>query len=176
MCNVKDAQNYTWYKDNKRILLPRVRYYVKTDRYLRITNVVKSDSGVFVCVASNSYGSVNCTIRLIVEGMICLKKFQLQQSFKIQSYNPRQKCSEGIGNFFPPLPFSVAVFISQRPLRLLDALNVWLLVTSTTARQMFLGHLITKYHFSCKVVKVRSHYSIFRSHNQCFNIVANLDG
>lgn len=71
MCNVKDAQNYTWYKDNKRILLPRVRYFVKTDRYLRITNVVKSDSGVFVCVASNSYGSVNCTIRLIVEGMIC---------------------------------------------------------------------------------------------------------
>ena len=71
-CNVKDAQNYTWYKDGKHIPQPSLRYTVKSYRFLRITNVVKSDSGMFVCVASNSYGRANCTIRLIVEGMIYL--------------------------------------------------------------------------------------------------------
>ena len=68
LCNVKDAQNYTWYKNGKRILQSCLRYCVKPTRFLRILNVVKSDSGMFVCVASNSYGRVNCTIRLIVEG------------------------------------------------------------------------------------------------------------
>ena len=45
-----------------------VRYNVRAARYLRITDVVKSDSGNFSCVASNSYGTANCTVRLIVEG------------------------------------------------------------------------------------------------------------
>ena len=69
LCNVKDAQNYTWYKNGKIILQPSARYTVKSYRFLRITDrVQKSDSGVFVCVATNSYGSTNCTVRLIVEG------------------------------------------------------------------------------------------------------------
>ena len=69
VCNVKDAQNYTWYKNGKTILQPSARYTVKSYRFLRITDrVQKSDSGVFVCVATNSYGSTNCTVRLIVEG------------------------------------------------------------------------------------------------------------
>ena len=69
LCNVKDGQNYTWYKNGKTIL-PDGRYQVKKDRFLRITGrVQKSDSGVFVCVATNKYGSANCTVRLIVEGI-----------------------------------------------------------------------------------------------------------
>ena len=67
MCNVKYAKNYTWYKNHKKIHQPD-RYVVKTPRYLRITDVLKSDSGTFVCIASNKYGTVNCTIRLNVEG------------------------------------------------------------------------------------------------------------
>ncbi|XP_066015534.1 uncharacterized protein [Pocillopora verrucosa] len=66
-CYVKYAQNYTWYKNHKKIHQPADRYVVKTPRYLRITDVLKSDSGTFVCIASNKYGTVNCTIRLIVE-------------------------------------------------------------------------------------------------------------
>ena len=70
LCNVKDAQNYTWYKNGETILQPYGRYTVKSDRFLRITGrVQKSDSGVFVCVATNNYGSANCTVRLIVEGI-----------------------------------------------------------------------------------------------------------
>ena len=70
LCNVKDAQNYTWYRNGKTILQPSGRYTVKKDRFLRIIGrVQKSDSGVFVCVATNNYGSANCTVRLIVEGM-----------------------------------------------------------------------------------------------------------
>ena len=69
LCNVKDGQNYTWYKNGKTIL-PDGRYQVKKDRFLRITGrVQKSDSGVFVYVATNNYGSANCTVRLIVEGI-----------------------------------------------------------------------------------------------------------
>lgn len=66
-CYVKYAQNYTWYKNHKKIHQPADRYVVKTPRYLRITDVLKSDSGTFVCIAANKYGTVNCTIRLIVE-------------------------------------------------------------------------------------------------------------
>ena len=73
LCNVKDAQNYTCYKNGKAILQPYGRYSVKSDRFLRITDrVQKSDSGVFVCVATNNYGRVNCTVRLIVEGITSL--------------------------------------------------------------------------------------------------------
>nr|XP_058958860.1 hemicentin-2-like isoform X2 [Pocillopora verrucosa] len=67
VCNVKYAKNYTWYKNHKKIHQPADRYVVKTPRYLRITDVLKSDSGTFVCIASNKYGTVNCTIRLNVE-------------------------------------------------------------------------------------------------------------
>ena len=67
-CYVKYAQNYTWYKNYKKIHQPADRYVVKIPRYLRITDVLKSDSGTFVCIASNKYGTVNCTIRLNVEG------------------------------------------------------------------------------------------------------------
>ena len=68
VCYVKYAQNYTWYKNHKKIHQLADRHVVKTPRYLRITDVLKSDSGTFVCIASNKYGTVNCTIRLIVEG------------------------------------------------------------------------------------------------------------
>ena len=67
-CYVKYAQNYIWYKNHRKIHQPADRYVVKTPRYLRITDVLKSDSGTFVCIAANKYGTVNCTIRLIVEG------------------------------------------------------------------------------------------------------------
>ncbi|XP_022806015.1 fibroblast growth factor receptor 4-like [Stylophora pistillata] len=67
ICDVKNAQNYTWYKFDRKIHLPSLRYFVKAPSYLQITDVVKSDSGTFVCVASNDYGRVNCTVRLIVE-------------------------------------------------------------------------------------------------------------
>ncbi|PFX15764.1 Fibroblast growth factor receptor 1 [Stylophora pistillata] len=67
MCNVRDQVNYTWYKNGRKIHQPDDRYFVKTPRYLRITDVVKSDSGLFVCVTSNKYGTTNCTTRLIIE-------------------------------------------------------------------------------------------------------------
>ena len=68
ICNVSDAKNYIWYKDERKIHLPSDRYFVKSHWYLQITDVLKSDSGTFVCLASNSYGKLNCTVRLIVEG------------------------------------------------------------------------------------------------------------
>ena len=68
-CNVKQAVSYTWYKNGKVITAAFDRYTVKKYRYLRIANVVKSDSGTFVCVASNPYGSANCTINFLVEGI-----------------------------------------------------------------------------------------------------------
>ena len=69
-CNVKYAQTYTWFKNGARIssISPK-RYNVKQYRYLQITNVMKSDSGLFVCVAKNNIGRVNCTINFLVEGM-----------------------------------------------------------------------------------------------------------
>ncbi|XP_066015638.1 uncharacterized protein [Pocillopora verrucosa] len=67
ICNVSDAKNYIWYKDERKIHLPSDRYFVKSHWYLQITDVLKSDSGTFVCLASNSYGKLNCTVRLIVE-------------------------------------------------------------------------------------------------------------
>ena len=67
-CNVKEAVSYTWYKNGKVIPAAFDRYTVKKNRYLRIVDVVKSDSGLFVCVASNDYGSANCTINFLVEG------------------------------------------------------------------------------------------------------------
>ena len=67
--NVKEAVSYTWYKNGKVITAAFDRYTVKKYRYLRIANVVKSDSGKFVCVASNPYGSANCTINFLVEGI-----------------------------------------------------------------------------------------------------------
>jgi len=66
---VKEAVSYIWYKNGKVITAAFDRYTVKENRYLRIVNVVKSDSGKFVCVASNSYGSANCTINFLVEGI-----------------------------------------------------------------------------------------------------------
>ena len=68
-CNVKGADSYTWYKNGKVIPAAFDRYTVKKYRYLRIVDVVKSDSGLFVCVASNDYGSANCTISFLVEGI-----------------------------------------------------------------------------------------------------------
>ena len=68
-CNVKEAVSYTWYKNGKVIPAAFDRYTVKKNRYLRIVDVVKSDSGLFVCVASNDYGSANCTISFLVEGI-----------------------------------------------------------------------------------------------------------
>ena len=68
ICNVSDAKNYIWYKDERKIHLPSDRYFVKSHWYLQITDVLKSDSATFVCLASNSYGKLNCTVRLIVEG------------------------------------------------------------------------------------------------------------
>ena len=68
-CNVKEAVSYTWYKNGRVITAAFDRYTVKEYRYLRIVNVVKSDSGKFVCVTSNSYGSANCTINFLVEGI-----------------------------------------------------------------------------------------------------------
>ena len=68
-CNVKEADSYTWYKNGKVIPAAFDRYTVKKNRYLRIVDVVKSDSGLFVCVASNDYGSANCTISFLVEGI-----------------------------------------------------------------------------------------------------------
>ena len=68
-CNVKGAVSYTWYKNGKVIPAAFGRYTVKKYRFLRIANVVKSDSGKFVCVASNPYGSANCTINFLVEGI-----------------------------------------------------------------------------------------------------------
>ena len=72
LCNVKDGQTstYAWYKDGVRIsqTFEPARYSVKTYRFLKITDIVKSDSGVFVCVTSNSHGSANCTIEFLVEG------------------------------------------------------------------------------------------------------------
>ena len=69
LCNVKEAVSYTWYKNGKVIPAAFDRYTVKEHRYLRIVNVVKSDGGKFLCVASNSYGSANCTINFLVEGI-----------------------------------------------------------------------------------------------------------
>ena len=68
ICNVSDAKNYIWYTNERKIHLPSDRYFVKSHWYLQITDVLKSDSGTFVCLASNSYGKLNCTVRLIVEG------------------------------------------------------------------------------------------------------------
>ena len=68
-CNVKEAVSYTWYKNGKVIPAALDRYTVKKYRYLLIVDVVKSDSGLFVCVASNGYGSANCTINFLVEGI-----------------------------------------------------------------------------------------------------------
>ena len=68
ICNVSDAKNYIWYKDERKIHLPSDRYFVKSHWYLQITDVLKSDSGMFVFLASTSYGKLNCSVRLIVEG------------------------------------------------------------------------------------------------------------
>jgi len=91
VCNVRDAQNYTWYKNGKAILQSSGRYTVRSKRFLRITGrVQKSDSGVFVCVAANSYGSANCTIRLIVEGItFFLSKWP--QTYLIKVFIPCHK-------------------------------------------------------------------------------------
>ena len=69
-CNVKNAQAYTWYKNGAQLSgsLP-VRYTIKTNRFLQITDAEKSDSGLFFCVTSNNVGSANCSIELLVEGM-----------------------------------------------------------------------------------------------------------
>ena len=68
ICNVSDAKNYIWYTNERKIHLPSDRYFVKSHWYLQITDVFKSHSGTFVYLASSSYGKLNCTVRLIVEG------------------------------------------------------------------------------------------------------------
>ena len=68
VCSVKKAVFYNWYKNGKVIPAAVDRYTVKKYRYLLIVDVEKSDSGLFVCVASNDYGSANCTINFLVEG------------------------------------------------------------------------------------------------------------
>ena len=60
-----------------------VRYNVRAARYLRITDVVKSDSGNFSCVASNSYGTANCTVRLIVEGYFNPMRLRFLEEFNV---------------------------------------------------------------------------------------------
>ena len=69
VCSVKKAVFYNWYKNGKVIPAAVDRYTVKKYRYLLIVDVEKSDSGLFVCVASNDYGSANCTISFLVEGI-----------------------------------------------------------------------------------------------------------
>ncbi|XP_015758535.1 PREDICTED: fibroblast growth factor receptor 4-like [Acropora digitifera] len=66
-CNVKNADDYNWYKDGVRInvSLPE-RYSVKKNRYLEIEDVERTDSGLFTCVTSNNVGSANCSIKLLV--------------------------------------------------------------------------------------------------------------
>ena len=68
---MKNAQGYSWYKNGVEITgsFSEPRYTVKVFRYLEITNVVKSDSGVFVCVTSNNVGTTNYTVELLVEGI-----------------------------------------------------------------------------------------------------------
>lgn len=66
-CNVKNAQNYDWYKDGVWIS-PTFsdRYDVKTNRFLRITSVEEADEGLFYCVTSKSNQFANCSIELVV--------------------------------------------------------------------------------------------------------------
>ena len=69
-CTVKNAQDYTWYKNGAQFSAPLPpRYTIKAYRFLEITNAVKSDSGLFFCVTSNNVGSTNCSVELLVEGM-----------------------------------------------------------------------------------------------------------
>ena len=69
-CHVKNAQDYTWYKNGAQFSAPLPpRYTIKAYRFLEITNAVKSDSGLFFCVTSNNVGSANCSVELLVEGM-----------------------------------------------------------------------------------------------------------
>lgn len=70
-CNVKYAQVYNWYKDGVHINGSfSDRYGVKKNRFLEIKEVERSDSGLFNCVTSNNVGSANCSIKLIVAGML----------------------------------------------------------------------------------------------------------
>lgn len=66
-CNVKNADDYNWYKDDVRINVSlSERYSVKKNRYLEIEDVERTDSGFFTCVTSNNVGSANCSIKLLV--------------------------------------------------------------------------------------------------------------
>lgn len=70
-CNVKYAEAYNWYKDGVRINESFWdRYGVKKNRFLEIEEVERSDSGLFTCVTSNNVGSANCSIKLVVAGML----------------------------------------------------------------------------------------------------------
>lgn len=67
----------------ERFICPPFDTSVKAPSYLQITNVVKSDSGTFVCVTSNGHGRVNCTVRLIVEGKSFLMNLTENVKFNI---------------------------------------------------------------------------------------------
>lgn len=70
-CNVKNADDYNWYKDGVRINVSlSERYDVKKNRFLEIKDVETTDSGLFTCVTSNNVGSANCSIKLVVAGML----------------------------------------------------------------------------------------------------------
>ena len=62
-----DSANFTWFKNGHRIR-DSAKHRIKIQRHLKIKDVGFGDQGVYVCQVSNTQGSVNKTIYLIVTG------------------------------------------------------------------------------------------------------------
>jgi hypothetical protein len=45
------------------------RFRVENGKYLRIRNTKLDDTGTYLCVAKNQYGTITAVIKLIVQGM-----------------------------------------------------------------------------------------------------------
>jgi len=71
-CNATGAlpMTYRWLKDGKDIGYRRLDPTMRTDLpYLKLQNLIEEDSGGYTCLVSNSFGSVNRSFRLFVQGI-----------------------------------------------------------------------------------------------------------
>ncbi|KAK3750966.1 hypothetical protein QZH41_000722 [Actinostola sp. cb2023] len=64
----KFLTGYQWYKNEKKVISDRRRrYFIRKYKFLKIQDLTKADSGIFTCIVSSSYGSLNVTFKLTVQ-------------------------------------------------------------------------------------------------------------
>ena len=75
-CKAKGEQpiRYKWYKNNKLLLTRRVDSGLETDKpFLKLKDLVPSDSATYTCVAENSEARISFNFSLNVQGKLTVK-------------------------------------------------------------------------------------------------------